>query len=153
MKLLILFFLVLSVNSKSNKHHITEITEENLNQVRKLLRDETDEKQREFLRMILEPEKADLNYDRKISPSELRKFVEKVLLPKGSEASKNLHPEIIKQARDGIELFITNIHYHLNYKQFQELMSRIKTEHFLNIDRASAAGQAKDNNVELTDDL
>jgi hypothetical protein len=155
--ILYLSYLISFISSKGNekapKTYITEITDEKLASVVEALRGEADEYQKEFLRMILNPEKADLNYDRKISPIELKKCVENMLLPKGEESALKVHPELIKQAKAGIELFITNINYGLNYKQFQELMTRIRTEHFVDLDRAKANSEASDANVELPNDL
>ncbi len=76
-----------------------------------------------------------------------------MLLPKGEESALKVHPELLKQAKAGIELFITNINYGLNYKQFQELMTRIRTEHFVDLNRAKANSEASDANVELPNDL
>lgn len=132
---------------------IPEISEQNVSDLMTHLRNEKDPRQREFLRIILNPEMADLNHDRKISPNELRKIVEKMLLPKGKEAAMKMNEELIANAKAGIDLFTTNIYYNLNYKQFQELMTRIRTEHFVNVNRANAFSIANEHSVELPDDL
>lgn len=152
--LLIAFLTVVRLQTEMEKADIIpEINDQNLSEVINQLREEKDPRQREFLRLIVNPEQADLNHDRKISPNELRKIVEKMLLPKGKEAAMKLNEELIANTKAGIELFTTNIYYNLNYKQFQELMTRIRTEHFVNVNRANAFSVANEFSVELPDDL
>lgn len=152
--LLIAFLSVVRLQTEMEKADIIpEINDQNLSEVINQLREEKDPRQREFLRLIVNPEQADLNHDRKISPNELRKIVEKMLLPKGKEAAMKLNEELIANTKAGIELFTTNIYYNLNYKQFQELMTRIRTEHFVNVNRANAFSVANEFSVELPDDL
>lgn len=152
--LIIAFLTVVRLQTEMEKADIIpEINDQNLSEVINQLREEKDPRQREFLRLIVNPEQADLNHDRKISPNELRKIVEKMLLPKGKEAAMKLNEELIANTKAGIELFTTNIYYNLNYKQFQELMTRIRTEHFVNVNRANAFSVANEFSVELPDDL
>ena len=146
-------FLVIVKCEDANKNYIAEISEDQLNAVRNQLRTESDEYQREFLRLILNPIDADINQDRKISPNELKKCLEKILLPKGEEAAMKIHPEVIREAKAGIELFVSNVRYSINYKQFSNLMTKVRTEHFIDLSRAKANSDAKIAEVELPDDL
>lgn len=144
---------VITSISKTHPNYIPEITEDKLNSVRDLLRKEADDFQKWYLRLIVDPTEADLNHDRKISPQELRKCMEKVILPKGEEAALAIHPQVVKETKAGIDLLVANINYKLNYKQFSELLTRLKTEHFVNLDRAKSNSVAADERIEYANDL
>lgn len=134
--------------------NIPEITEEKLAELIKDLREsEYADLHKYLLKLVLHPEEVDLNKDRKISPKELRKGMDWILMPKSKERYNQLHKDVIDKTRAGIELFITNIKDHLSYKQFQELMSRVRLDHFVNLDRLKKNVEAYNLGMEATDDL
>ena len=140
----------------NQKMHATlpEITDENLAELIKSLREgDYVDLHKYMLKYVLHPEEADLNKDRKISPKELRKCIDWLIMPKNGEIRQQLHQEVISKTKAGIELFITTIKDSLTYKQFIELLSRIKIEHFINIDKTKKIVEAAQAGVELPDDL
>ena len=137
----------------ASKNYIKEISQEQLNSIHSQMHAESDAYNRQFLQIILEPHKADINRDRKISPSEVKELMEEILLPKGPEAKGKMHPEVYRQAKAGIDLFVSNIRYNMNYKQFQHLLTQVKTEHFIDAERVKANKAAYDLEIELPEDL
>ena len=149
-----LFMTILNQTNQKFNTNIPDISEKKLAELINDLRTgEHVDLHKFLLKLVLHPEDVDLNKDRKISPKELRKSMEWVIMPKKNEILQMLHPDIIEKTKAGIELFITNIKGFLRYKQYQELLSRIRIEHFLDIDRAKKNIQAKIAGMELYDDL
>ena len=139
--LLIASLVFITLLSIQNIHSLEfpEITTDQLNGILEKLRGEESEKEKAYQKKILEPEKSDLNKDRKISKKELRAAIEWVVYPESEEARQTIDPEIILQLDDGIDLFLKNVPNYLNYRQFQHLLSKIKTEHFIDTERVKRA--------------
>jgi len=151
MKTIIFIFLYLTVMIQNK---ISEITNERLAElINELRTGEYKDAHKYLLKLVLHPEECDLNKDRKVSPKELRKCLNWLILPKKNEVLKSLHSDVIDKTLAGIELFINNIKENLNYKQFQELLSQIKIDHFLNLERMKKNVEAKNNGIDLYDDL
>ena len=106
-----------------------------------------------MLKMVLHPEDYDLNKDRKISPQELKKALEWLIMPKSAEVKGTLHPTAKKSTLAGLELFMQNIQKPITYKQFQMVFNLIKLEHLLDVDRTKKNVAADSLGVELFDDL
>lgn len=151
---LIHFNFLLLTFCKNTNSSIPEITNERLGElINELRTGEYKDAHKYLLKLVLHPEDADLNKDRKISPNELKKSLNWLIMPKNNEVLQSLHSDVIEKTMAGIELFINNINEHLNYKQFQELLSRIKIENILNLERMKKNVEAKNLGIDLYDDL
>lgn len=141
--------------SHSNCKHplLPEITDEKLADTISSLREENEDLHKYLLKLIIDPSVADLNKDRKISPKELRESLQWLVMPKNNELKQQIHPEALKTSKAGLDLFLTAIQYSLTYRQFQELLTRVRLEHFFDPERAKINVAAKQNNIERVDDL
>lgn len=155
--LLIIILILSAISVKSNNDekeiHYEEITEDQLNGIRTKLLNENSESEREFLIRILTPEISDLNKDRKISRNELRSCLDWVLYPQSNEEKQKIDHEIRNQLDAGINVWVSRVKPKLNYKEFQYILSKIRTELFIDLERAKKTVEARKVNIETGEDL
>lgn len=141
------------INSSESDIKYEEITEDQLNGIRTKLLNENSESEREFLIRILSPEISDLNKDRKISRNELRTCLDWVLYPQSQEERQKIDKVIRNQLDAGIDVWVSRVKSKLNYKEFQYVLSKIRTELFIDLERAKRSVEARKVNIDTGEDL
>jgi hypothetical protein len=133
---------------------IPEITDEELADLISSLRSGEYAKEHEFLlKLVLHPENYDLNKDRKISPLELKKALDWLVLPKDNELRQRVNQDVIERSLAGVELFINGFQSPMTYKQFLSVLNILRLEHLIDLERAKKNAAAAQQGMELYDDL
>ncbi len=131
-----------------------DITDEELEEIQSRLVEEQDIDVKAHYDLILRPEKADRNKDRRISRDEVRKAILFVIYPKEDARKLKVTDEINSHVKGQVHLFITNLESDfLTYKQFSKLLSKIEAQRFAHPEMLRRTMEAKNQKRESEGEL
>jgi hypothetical protein len=134
--------------------NFTDITDKELDAVRLKFFEEEDIDKKAHYDLILKPEKADKNKDRRISRDEVRKAILFVIYPKDDVRKLKVTEEIASHVKGQVDLFITNLESDfLTYRQLSKLLFSIDSYRFVHPETLRRTMEAKDQKRESEGEL
>ena len=148
-------FTISFINSVLNPHEtIQEIDDESLSQYRERYMELEDADQKGYIEPIIKPEKFDLNKDRKISRTEIRKAILYMIYPKDEKKTVGISKELKSHVRNNIDLYVNNLmNDNINYKQFGYLVSSLSAKDFLTEEMVNDLQVSRSLKIEGTQEL
>lgn len=142
---------------KSNFDHtkdIPEIDKDTLREYEERYRSLEDEDQKGYIDPIIRPEKYDVNKDRKISKTEIRKAIIYMIYPKDQKKMIDISKELRAYVKNNVDLYISSLkNDNINYRQFSYLMTTISARNFIDEEMVKDMQLSSQINVESSQEL
>jgi hypothetical protein len=146
-------FLVAILITYSISEYI-DITDEEIEAITTKYNEEEDIDLKAHYDLILKPEKADKNKDRRISRDEVRKAILFIIYPKDDVRKLKVTKEIASHVKGQVDLFITNLEADfLTFRQFSKLLFGIDAYKFVHPEMLRRTMEAKDQKRESEGEL